>query len=125
MYYDDDINMIYQSSTEEAGQSLKKLADSITDASFSFEEVSEQLSQLGININNSTYNILNNMAKMWEQICGGVGNQEICRWTVSRSDEEIDNSDLNSDLEIFDEKLEKNKFLIFDPDDNNEYLKFD
>lgn len=68
-YYDDDINMIYQSSPEESGEALYGLLESLSSYGCEYNEatkkINNQLAELGISSKEDLFDILSKIADMW------------------------------------------------------------
>ena len=68
-YYDDDINMIWQSSPEKTGEALKKLSRTLASCNYEYEkannEINSQLAKLGISSKEKLFDVLNELADIW------------------------------------------------------------
>lgn len=108
-YYDDDINMIYQATSQKSGEALKNLSESLS-SSFAIanENINNSLKQFGIT-GKTLYEVLSQIADKWVDVSLAeyTGKDDL---SVSETDEETDKSNEKSDLEIFGEKLESEIF---------------
>lgn len=112
-YYDDDINMIYQSSPEESGKAFYGLLKSLESYGCEYNKVTKkinsQLTELGISSKEDLFNMLNKIADMWVKASVTGYKEEGC-WPRPGTSEETDKSNEKSDLEIFGEKLKSEIF---------------
>ena len=117
-YYDDDINMIWQSSPEKAGEALKKLSRTLASCNYEYEkannEINSQLAKLGISSKEKLFDVLNELADIWVKASTTGYKEEGCQLGPG-TDEETDKPNEKSDLEIFGEKLESEIFSNSDP----------
>lgn len=117
-YYDDDINMIWQSSPEKTGEALKKLSRTLASCNYEYEkannEINSQLAKLGISSKEKLFDVLNELADIWIEASTTGYKEEGCQLGPGTS-EETDKSNEKSDLEIFGEKLESEIFSNSDP----------
>lgn len=108
-YYADDINMIYQATSQKSGEALKNLSESLS-SSFAIanENINNSLKQFGIT-GKTLYEVLSQIADKWVDVSLAeyTGKDDL---SVSETDEETDKSNEKSDLEIFGEKLESEIF---------------
>lgn len=108
-YYDDDINMIYQATSQKSGEALKNLSESLS-SSFAIanENINNSLKQFGIT-GKTLYEVLSQIADKWVDVSLAeyTGKDDL---SVSETGEETDKSNEKSDLEIFGEKLESEIF---------------
>lgn len=112
-YYDDDINMIWQSSPEGAGEALKKLSKTLASCNYEYEkannEINSQLAKLGISSKEKLFDVLNELADIWIK-ASTTGYKEEGWLLGPGTGEETDKSNEKSDLEIFGEKLKSEIF---------------
>lgn len=112
-YYDDDINMIWQSSPEKTGEALKKLSRTLASYNYEYEkannEINSQLAKLGISSKEKLFDVLNELADIWIK-ASTTGYKEEGWLLGPGTDEETDKSNEKSDLEIFGEKLKSEIF---------------
>lgn len=112
-YYDDDINMIYQSSPEESGEALYGLLESLGSYGCEYNEatkkINSQLAELGIFSKEDLFDVLNKIADIWVK-ASITGYKEEGYWPCPGTSEETDKSNEKSDLEIFGEKLKSEIF---------------
>lgn len=117
-YYDDDINMIWQSSPEKTGEALKKLSRTLASCNYEYEkannEINNQLAKLGISSKEKLFDVLNELADIWIKASTTGYKEEGC-WPGPGTSEETDKSNEKSDLEIFGKKLESEIFSNSDP----------
>ena len=117
-YYDDDINMIWQSSPEKTGEALKKLSRTLASYNYEYEkannEINSQLAKLGISSKEKLFDVLNELADIWIK-ASTTGYKEEGWLLGPGTDEETDKSNEKSDLEIFGEKLKSEIFSESNP----------
>lgn len=117
-YYDDDINMIWQSSPEKTGEALKKLSRTLASCNYEYEkannEINSQLAKLGISSKEKLFDVLNELADIWIKASTTGYKEEGCQLGPGTG-EETDKPNEKSDLEIFGEKLESEIFSNSDP----------
>mgnify|MGYP004485758885 FL=1 len=117
-YYDDDINMIWQSSPEKTGEALKKLSRTLASYNYEYEkannEINNQLAKLGISSKEKLFDVLNELADIWIK-ASTTGYKEEGYWLGPGTGEETDKPNEKSDLEIFGEKLESEIFSESNP----------
>ena len=108
-YYADDINMVYQATSQKSGEALKNLSESLS-SSFAIanENINNSLKQFGIT-GKTLYEVLSQIADKWVDISLAeyTGKDDL---SGPGTDEEADKSNEKSDLEIFGEKLESEIF---------------
>lgn len=117
-YYDDDINMIWQSSPEKTGEALKKLSRTLASYNYEYEkannEINSQLAKLGISSKEKLFDVLNELADIWIKASTTGYKEEGCQLGPG-TDEETDKPNKKSDLEIFGEKLKSEIFSESNP----------
>ena len=117
-YYDDDINMIWQSSPEKTGEALKKLSRTLASYNYEYEkannEINSQLAKLGISSKEKLFDVLNELADIWIK-ASTTGYKEEGWLLGPGTGEETDKSNEKSDLEIFGEKLKSEIFSESNP----------
>lgn len=108
-YYADDINMVYQATSQKSGEALKNLSESLS-SSFAIanENINNSLKQFGIT-GKTLYEVLSQIADKWVDVSLAeyTGKDDL---SGPGTDEEADKSNEKSDLEIFGEKLESEIF---------------
>lgn len=108
-YYADDINMVYQATSQKSGEALKNLSESLS-SSFAIanENINNSLKQFGIT-GKTPYEVLSQIADKWVDVSLAeyTGKDDL---SGPGTDEEADKSNEKSDLEIFGEKLESEIF---------------
>ena len=108
-YYADDINMVYQVTSQKSGEALKNLSESLS-SSFAIanENINNSLKQFGIT-GKTLYEVLSQIADKWVDVSLAeyTGKDDL---SGPGTDEEADKSNEKSDLEIFGEKLESEIF---------------
>lgn len=108
-YIEDDINMLWQSTTKESGEALKNLSESLS-LSFAIanENINNQLKQFGIT-GKTFYEVLSQIADKWVDVslAGYTGKDDLSGPGTS---EETDKPNEKCDLEIFNENED---FIVF------------
>ena len=111
-YYDDDINMIWQSSPEKTGEALKKLSRTLASCNYEYEkannEINNQLAKLGISSKEKLFDVLNELADIWIKASTTGYKEEGC-WLGPGTSEETD----KSNEKVIQKFLEKNSNLKF------------
>ena len=108
-YIEDDINMLWQSTTKESGEALKNLSKSLS-SSFAIanENINNQLKQFGIT-GKTFYEVLSQIADKWVDV-SLTGYLEKDDLSVPGTSEEIEKPNEKCDLEIFDENEDSTIF---------------
>lgn len=108
-YYDDDINMIYQTTPQKSGEALKNLSESLS-SSFAIanENINNQLKQFGIS-GKTLYEVLSQIADKWVDVSLAeyTGKDDLSGPGTS---EETEKPNEKCDLEIFDENEDSTIF---------------